>query len=471
MPVIKVCDHTNNLGPLKQLINSGLLADFFTEHKLDLKHDYSQIDIVCLEADVAIEEFSEIFSRNFSGPFVLVNKQNKYSILEDIKSLPNYVEYNQKFELKFFNKINELIEKKLKTLSLQIDRYADLNKKIKNIELDDSQKEKVKKIKIASDIKNEQYLDSPSLMIQALIEEKRLLLTSTQTLEDYLKKCTDQLELIKRPVVLFNPEGDIIYHNSQYSKLNLLSKKCFQLEFGSNFKNKDQLFRVDGLKMMNGQKIYIFNLIENESFGVKVLGNDLGIITSSMAHELNNPIAGVLSALEVLLLDEWDETTLKSLKEMKKSILRCRDLVKIFLGFSKMSIADSPNEFLDIEKSVQYAIDLNRPRLLDNKVALKMEHLEKATRIHVKNDSIFIMLLYTLINEFINQIKRNDLITDSINSSILLKIKDDKMIFEHQISSLVMQVIQKSILIKYLLSFLNFNLTCKNNSLEIYDKL
>src|SRR5690606_35954973 len=62
---------------------------------------------------------------------------------------------------------------------------------------------------------------------------------------------------------------------------------------------------------------------------------ELGIITSSIAHELNNPLAGILAALDVLSMELEEGHVLDEIKEMKNTVIRCKKLVETFLGFSR----------------------------------------------------------------------------------------------------------------------------------------
>ena len=63
-----------------------------------------------------------------------------------------------------------------------------------------------------------------------------------------------------------------------------------------------------------------------------VSSEELGIISSSIAHELNNPLGGILAGLSVLLLEDLEMENRLSLEEMKRGTERCRQLINIFLG-------------------------------------------------------------------------------------------------------------------------------------------
>ncbi|MGZ3723335.1 MAG: sensor histidine kinase [Bdellovibrionales bacterium] len=63
---------------------------------------------------------------------------------------------------------------------------------------------------------------------------------------------------------------------------------------------------------------------------------ELGTIGSSIAHELNNPLGGMLSFLQLILMDlKKTETYYGEIKEMEKAVLRCRDIVLNLLSFAR----------------------------------------------------------------------------------------------------------------------------------------
>jgi two-component system NtrC family sensor kinase len=63
---------------------------------------------------------------------------------------------------------------------------------------------------------------------------------------------------------------------------------------------------------------------------------ELGTIGSSIAHELNNPLGGMLSFLQLILMDlKKTDANYGEIKEMEKAVLRCRDIVQNLLSFAR----------------------------------------------------------------------------------------------------------------------------------------
>ena len=74
-----------------------------------------------------------------------------------------------------------------------------------------------------------------------------------------------------------------------------------------------------------------------EKLSSQAKDRELGFIKGSIAHELNNPIAGMQILLEVLEQNVPQDKTLviDSLKEMKKSVFACQEIIRKILLLSK----------------------------------------------------------------------------------------------------------------------------------------
>jgi len=63
--------------------------------------------------------------------------------------------------------------------------------------------------------------------------------------------------------------------------------------------------------------------------------SSLGTLTSGVAHEINNPLTGIIGYTEMLLMNEQEETTKKYLKNIYESAIRCKRIVENMLTFSR----------------------------------------------------------------------------------------------------------------------------------------
>jgi two-component system NtrC family sensor kinase len=85
---------------------------------------------------------------------------------------------------------------------------------------------------------------------------------------------------------------------------------------------------------------------------------ELGTIGSSIAHELNNPLGGMLSFLQLIKMDlKGHEPYYDDIIEMEKGARRCRDIVQSLLGFTRKSNSDTV-EFVDLREVVEQALKI-----------------------------------------------------------------------------------------------------------------
>jgi two-component system NtrC family sensor kinase len=83
----------------------------------------------------------------------------------------------------------------------------------------------------------------------------------------------------------------------------------------------------------------------------------LGMLAAGVAHEINNPLGGIL-ALTALALEDTapDDPNRENLEEVLKQTQRCRDIVKGLLEFSRQSVADS--EPVDVNAIIEDSLSL-----------------------------------------------------------------------------------------------------------------
>lgn len=151
---------------------------------------------------------------------------------------------------------------------------------------------------------------------------------------------------------------------SSHSFHSLLGKNCFSVFFDKDFhpphnmaspfsfrnsragaggtEHYEVMGETLGISMDNlpVQLVLIRSITEEARFERRILEAsklaELGTIGSSIAHELNNPLGGMLSFLQLILMDlKKDAPFYSEIKEMESAVLRCRDIVLNLLSFAR----------------------------------------------------------------------------------------------------------------------------------------
>jgi signal transduction histidine kinase len=104
---------------------------------------------------------------------------------------------------------------------------------------------------------------------------------------------------------------------------------------------------------------------------------ELGTIGSSIAHQLNNPIGGMLSHIQLLLMDlktldfEGRDELFSELREMESGTRRCAEIVRDLLGFSRRADEDEAHEH-DLIEIVDQAMKITELQTRSRGIRFKM---------------------------------------------------------------------------------------------------
>lgn len=280
---------------------------------------------------------------------------------------------------------------------------------------------------------------------------------------DFWKKIFSK---IPYPMAVISSLGDLLIYNETFAKMGLLPKECQRFKDQESVELFQQFYKVRRIDFpinLIDVSYFVFYTAEKEQIqkaGEKVIKkaasvDELGIISSSIAHELNNPLAGILAALSLLSLeDNWSPEALSDLNDMKNGAKRCKELVDIFLGFSRFSLKSQA--LPSIRDSLDQAINLLRFRMIESNLRLEMRYSPTLEHFsHQVNSSIMSMILYLICSELmtafahhrlINQNQQGQLSGDVLEftNQIILRLDHD---FEYE------EKIAQSKLIQHLLIF------------------
>jgi hypothetical protein len=241
------------------------------------------------------------------------------------------------------------------------------------------------------------------------------------------------LDLIPFPLVLLTIKAEVCQHNSLFSKLRYPPQDCLRLGAKEKVVINEipyNIFRKE-ITQLGEKKILI--VFFTESFFLKgdtnhlPSGQELGIISSSIAHELNNPIAGIQAAISVLMLDvEPQSESAQLLVEMKNGANRCKQLVETFLGFSRANlkkISSNGTVSTHVEICYQQAQNLLRFRTVESGIRFNLVYSKHSDFKAEINPSLLTMTFYLILGELMTLYSHQMLVQDK--NQIEKNIKGD----------------------------------------------
>jgi hypothetical protein len=286
------------------------------------------------------------------------------------------------------------------------------------------------------------------------------------------------LDAIPFPVVLLTESGEVCQHNVLFSKLNFPPLSCLKLKLREKILIHDipyNIFRRSVNHMDEKKNLFVFF---TESFFLKGDGNltpsgqELGIISSSIAHELNNPIAGIQAALTLLMLDEsLNEEAQLTLKEMKSGAGRCKQLVETFLGFSRANPGNISSQNLNMSPigiCYQQAQNLLRFRTVESGIRFSLDYSRHTSFSAQVNPSLLTMTFYLIMGELMTLYSHQLLVARSnqIEKVIKGEIVESSQEIQIQLHDLNISTLSLSKLIQNLLNIENFVLQVSDYSLR-----
>jgi hypothetical protein len=314
-------------------------------------------------------------------------------------------------------------------------------------------------------------------------------LKSFTTIDQRLVKSDGEIDFWKKifgkipyPMAVISDLGDLIIYNESFAKMGLLPKECLRFRDLETIENDNNFFkvrRIDFKVSLQNVSYFVFYTNERSLAPASVMdgrknkekssADELGIISSSIAHELNNPLAGILAAISLLGLEEdWSAESLADLEDMKSGAKRCKELVEIFLGFSRLAPHSASK--ISIKDSLDQAINLLRFRMIESNLRLDMRYRPTLESFqHSLNHSVVSMIFYLICSEMMTAFAHHRLLTDSqqtilsgefldLSNQIVIKIDDH---FEYE------EKIAQSKLIQHLLMFERLELNFLNQEMRI----
>jgi hypothetical protein len=288
----------------------------------------------------------------------------------------------------------------------------------------------------------------------------------------------EALDAIPFPVVLISGKGEVHQHNTLFSKLNYPPVNCLDLKLREKTVINEIPYNIFRKEIHHLDEIKLLFVFFTESFFLKGDGNhtpsgqELGIISSSIAHELNNPIAGIQAALTLLMLDDsLNAEAEQTLKEMKSGSMRCKQLIETFLGFSRAN-PKAPQmvemRMSPVEVCYQQAQNLLRFRTVESGIRFSLEYSKHADFRASVNLSLLTMTFYLIMGELMTLYSHQLLVANKnqIEKVIKGEIVESSQEIQIQLHELNISNLTLSKLIQNLLTIENFALQVSDYSLR-----
>lgn len=164
------------------------------------------------------------------------------------------------------------------------------------------------------------------------------------------------------------------------------------------------------------RELYL-RMLQNEKMGA------IGMLAGNIAHELNNPLTGLRSLSQVLLLEADKASNLYSdLIEIEKAAARSQRIIKNLLDFSKGE--DQPSEYVTVDEIVQRTLPMLKSALRMHRLEVDLQTLawEVLVEPHLVQQVVF-----NLINNACQAMKdpgRVRLTTRLSESQVVLEVED-----------------------------------------------
>jgi nitrogen-specific signal transduction histidine kinase len=189
-------------------------------------------------------------------------------------------------------------------------------------------------------------------------------LGTLKTRENFKEEWEATFNAVADPVAIINSNYEIVQTNSSFLKKaghseSVAGLKCYQALFhrdtpcsgchrGENFRleNRKETFDVSSQTVLlspDEEAVFVHqyhDVTEQVRMERRILESarlaELGTIGSSIAHELNNPLGGILSYVQLVKMDLATDDPLRvEIEEMERGVLRCRDIVQNLLNFTR----------------------------------------------------------------------------------------------------------------------------------------
>lgn len=286
-----------------------------------------------------------------------------------------------------------------------------------------------------------------------------LLKSESQALQQQLEKIVSTaFNSTFYPLLIVDKEYNIVESNKAFHRYPSTQQKCYEVmfnlktpckgcQFGKNFQlqqsddNGNHYYNVQSQKLMdydekNSHWVHFYSDITEEKMLEQRLSQtakmkELGLISSSIAHELNNPLGGIISYLQILQMELAKDHVLQTdLVDMIKAADRMKHIIENLLIFSRKPFSNEKGN-LSLKDIVAEAIKLNELQFkVENiKVVNGSDNDNKELYKKTISSAAFRDSVNLIFNFFIDGLKRARITKTNLPGLIEVKFSQDQINF------------------------------------------
>lgn len=203
---------------------------------------------------------------------------------------------------------------------------------------------------------------------------------------------------ISTPLALISDEYQVLQANQNFLNGKEVGGKCYQLLFhrktpcpGCHL-GKSSIVQNEALRSyqvhsqelhFQSEKRHVYfhlykDITEEKKIESKLIESakmaELGTIGSSIAHELNNPLGGILSFVQLIKMDlPKDSPFLLDMLEMEKAVHRSKDIIQNLLQFTRSPEFSAKDDFF-LNEILLKAIQLQQLQLKTKNIQLNIQN-------------------------------------------------------------------------------------------------
>jgi len=99
----------------------------------------------------------------------------------------------------------------------------------------------------------------------------------------------------------------------------------------------------------------------------------IGTLAGGVAHEINNPLAAIMTNAQMLLMENLEGDVKESVETIEEATKRCREIVQKLMKYSRKSTTEKKRDSIDINEVIEQTISFLRYQLEQENLKVEKE--------------------------------------------------------------------------------------------------